>query len=151
MELAGRPGQGRLGMHDPSSHQHGPQWHQRSEKKEPPLEDPRIHNEHEQRRGLRGPGTRPTTEDEPRKHGPPDAQKHVSKFTGISTSNQKKEEVCKARPLDPCSLKPIGPFPGLTVRGGHRSRGPRGRSLQPHGIDRPISRPNALRSCLNDP
>ncbi len=91
-----------------------------------------------------------TTPRRSRKHRPPDAQKHVSKPTGIPSSGQKKEEVRKTRPLNSGPLKPFGPLQGLTARRRHQAGGPRPCSTRPHGIDRPAGRPKAAGPCLND-
>jgi hypothetical protein len=139
-----------MGMHDIRPHQHGPQRRQHSEKKSPPLEDPRIHKEHEQRCSLCGLGPRATAKDGSRKHGPLDMQKHVSKPAGIPSSGQKKEEVHKTRPFNFGPLKLYRPLRGLTARRGHQARSPRLCSTRPYGIDRPAGRPKAARPCLND-
>ncbi len=99
MELARKSCQGTLGMHDFGSHQRWPQCYQCAKEEKSALEDARIHAQHEQRCCLLGPGTQPLAEDRSHKHESPNAQKHVSKPTGIYTSGQKKEKIHKARPL----------------------------------------------------
>jgi len=90
------------------------------------------------------------------KTGPASTDRQTRKSTSTSLlaspqAAKKKKRYVKLDLSTPRSLKPIGPLPGFTVRGGHQSRDPRGHSLRPHGIDRPTGRPNTLSPCLSDP
>jgi hypothetical protein len=140
-----------LGVHNPRTYQHGTKRHQRPKKKEPPLEDPRIHIGHEQRHSVCGPNTRPATEDRPHKLGPSNTQKRTSKPADIALSGQKEKEVCKIRPFDLHPFNFSGPLSDLAVRTGHRPRGTRDCPTRPRGIDRLFGRPNVHRPCLSGP